>query len=83
MNGAALTEVKTQRTGADASNPRYSAVYRLVNPASRVTGNVVVTFSGGVTNGAIAGAANFANVDQTTPLASIVGAASANNSGRR
>ncbi len=79
-NGTALTEVKTQLTDT-TSDPRYSAVYKLVNPASGVTGNVVVTFSGGVTNGAIAGAANFANVDQTTPLASIVGAASANNSG--
>jgi hypothetical protein len=77
-NGQALTEVKTQ-LGYNSTNPRYSAIYRLINPASGVTGNVVVTFSGAVSNGAIAGAANFANVDQTTPLGSPVGAGSASS----
>ncbi len=77
-NGQALTEVKTQ-LGYNTSNPRYSAIYKLVAPASGVTANVVVTFSGGVSNGAIAGAANFSNVDQTTPLGTAVGAGSADN----
>ncbi len=75
-NGTPLTEVKTQ-LGYNSGNPRYSAIYRLLAPASGVTGDVVVTFSGTVTNGAIAGAANFAGVDQTTPLGTPVGAGSA------
>jgi uncharacterized repeat protein (TIGR02543 family) len=75
-NGTPLTEVTTQ-LGYNSSNPRYSAIYKLVAPASGVTGNVVVTFSGAVSNGAIAGAANFANVDQTTPLGTAAGAGSA------
>ena len=62
-NGTPLTEVKTQ-LGYDTTNPRYSAIYRLVAPASGTTGNVVVTFSGAVSNGAIAGATNFAGVDR-------------------
>ena len=75
-NGTPLTEVKTQ-LGYNTDNPRYSAIYKLVAPPSGTTGNVVVTFSGAVSNGAIAGAANFANVDQTTPLGTAAGAGSA------
>jgi hypothetical protein len=51
----------------------------LVGPGSGVTGDVTVTFGASVTNGAIAGARNFANVDQTTPLGTPEGAASSNN----
>jgi hypothetical protein len=75
-SATALTEVKTQ-LGYNATNPRYSAIYKLVNPASGVSGTIAITFSGAVSNGAIAGAANFANVDQTTPLGTPVGAGSA------
>ena len=74
----ALTMVKTQ-LGYNSSNPRYSAIYRLLAPASGVTGNVTINFSGTVSNGAIAGAANFANVDQTTPLGTAAGVGSATN----
>ena len=62
-----LTEVITQ-FGYNTSNPRYSAIYRLLNPPSGQLGTVTVTFSGSVTNGIVAGVANFAGVDQTTPL---------------
>ena len=68
-----LTEVITQ-LGYDASNPRYSAIYRLLNPTSGQLGTVTVTFSGSVTNGIVAGAANFSGVDQTTPLGTPNGA---------
>ena len=65
FDGTALTPVFTQPAGTQL---RYSAIYALVNPASGVTGTVAVTFNGTVTNGIVAGAANFAGVDQTTPL---------------
>jgi hypothetical protein len=73
-----LTLVKTQLTDT-TSAPRYSAVYRLVAPPQNVAGTVAVNFSGSVSNGIVAGAANFAGVDQTTPLGTAVGAASTNN----
>ena len=68
-----LTEVITQ-LGYNSTNPRYSAIYKLLNPPSGVSGTVTVTFSGAVTNGIVAGAANFAGVDQTTPLGTPNGA---------
>ncbi len=76
FGGTAMTEVLTQIAGTTTSNPRYSAIYALVNPASGASGQVVVTFSGAVTNGIVAGAANFAGVDQATPLGTPNGAAS-------
>ena len=69
-----LAEVKTQQHLASSGNYRYSAIYSLLAPPSAVTGMVTITFSDAVTNGIIAGAANFANVDQTTPLGTPVGA---------
>ncbi len=73
--GAALglTEVITQ-LGYNTSNPRYSAIYRLLNPPSGQAGTVRVTFSGSVSNGIVAGVANLAGVDQTTPLGTPIGA---------
>ncbi|MBK6283468.1 MAG: hypothetical protein IPF54_13190 [Draconibacterium sp.] len=68
-----LLEVITQ-LGYNSTNPRYSAIYSLLNPASGQAGTVTVTFSGSVTNGIMAGAANFAGVDQTTPLGTPSGA---------
>jgi uncharacterized repeat protein (TIGR02543 family) len=68
-----LTEVIT-RLGYNASNPRYSAIYSLLNPPSGQTGTVTINFSGSVSNGIMAGAANFAGVDQTTPLGTPNGA---------
>jgi hypothetical protein len=67
-----LTEVITQ-LGYNTSNPRYSAIYSLLNPPSGQAGTVTVTFSGSVSNGIMAGAANFAGVDQTTPLGTPMG----------
>ena len=59
--GSALTLslVKLQLTDT-TSAPRYSAVYKLVAPPQNVAGTVAVTFSGSVSNGIVAGAANFA-----------------------
>ena len=68
-----LTEVITQ-LGYNTTNPRYSAIYSLANPPSGQTGTVTVNFSGSVTNGIMAGVANFAGVDQTTPLGTPSGA---------
>ncbi len=70
----ALTEVIKQ-LGYSSSNPRYSAIYRLLAPPSGVTGTIDIVFSGAVSNGIIAGAANFAGVDQSTPLGTAIGAA--------
>ena len=69
-----FTEVFTQ-LGYNSSNPRYSAIYSLLNPPSGQAGTVTVNFSGSVSNGIMAGAANFAGVDQTTPLGTPDGAA--------
>ena len=74
----ALAEVKTQ-LGYNTSNPRYSAIYSLLNPPNGVAGTVSITFSGPVSNGIVAGAANFAGVDQTDPLGTPKGAASTTN----
>ncbi|MBK6283472.1 MAG: hypothetical protein IPF54_13210 [Draconibacterium sp.] len=69
-----LTEVRTQQYTWTTNNYRYAAIYSLLNPGSGITGTVNVTFSGAVSNGIIAGAANFAGVNQTTPLGTSGGA---------
>jgi large repetitive protein len=61
-------------TRKHASQYRYSAIYSLTNPPSGQSGTVKVTFSGTVGNGIMAGVANFAGVDQTTPLGTTNGA---------
>ncbi len=71
-----LTEVKTQQPGTTAY--RYAAIYSLLNPPSGLTGTVTATFSGSVTNGIVVGVANFAGVDQTTPLGTPAGAGTTN-----
>ena len=68
-----LSEVITQ-LGYNTSNPRYSAIYSLLNPPMEQDGTVTITFSGSVSNGIMAGAANFSGVDQTTPFGSAIGA---------
>jgi hypothetical protein len=52
----------------NADRYRYSAIYYYLAPPSGEMGTVTVTFSDSVSNGIVAGAANFAGVDQTTPL---------------
>ena len=71
-----LTAVKTQQPGPTAY--RYAAIYSLLNPPSGQTGIVTVIFSGSVANGIVVGVANFAGVDQTTPLGTPVGAGTTN-----
>ena len=70
-SAVALNPVITQQV---SGQNRYSAIYRLLNPLSGQTGMVAVTFSGQVSNGIVAGAANFAGVNQTTPLGTPAGA---------
>ncbi len=75
-SAVALTPVIAQQAGTQL---RYSAIYRW--PAgtalpSGQAGTVAVTFSGAVSNGSVAGAANFAGVNQTTPLGTAAGAGS-------
>lgn len=54
---------------AQASSARNSAIYKSDGePPAGEAGSVTITFSGSVSNGIVAGAANFANVDQGTPL---------------
>jgi hypothetical protein len=68
-----LTAVKTQQAG---SQLRYAAIYKLLGPPQNVTGTVTVTFSGVVGYGSVAGAADFAGVDQNDPLGTAAGAGS-------
>jgi len=72
-SAVSLAEVITQLYNWSTSY-RYTAIYSLLNPPSGVAGTVDITFSGAVSNGSIAGAANFAGVDQTTPLGTPDGA---------
>jgi large repetitive protein len=71
----ALT-MKITQLGYNSSNPRYSAIYYLVGPPSGTTGDITITFSGTVSNGGVAGAADFAGVDPATPLGTAVGSTS-------
>ena len=76
-----LTLVITQLYNYSTTNYRTTAIYRLLAPPSGVTGTVSIGFSGAVSNGIIAGAVNFAGVDQTTPLGTPVGAVGTGTSG--
>ncbi len=69
-----LTLVLTEQYNYSTNNYRYTAIYSLLNPPSGVTGVINITFSGAVSNGIITGAANFAGVDQATPLGTPNGA---------
>jgi hypothetical protein len=71
-----LTEVLTQKPATVA---RYAAIYSLVNPPSGKSGTVTITFTDAVPSGVVAGAANFAGVDQATPLGTAAGFASSDN----
>jgi hypothetical protein len=74
-----MTQVINQ-LGYNTTNPRHSAIYKLLDPPSGA-GTVTVTFSGTVTNGAVGGAADFAGVDQTNPLGTAVGAPATTTTG--
>ena len=53
---------------------RLVAIYRLLNPSSGVAGTVAVNFSGSVGYGIVVGVANFAGVNQSSPLDAFVSA---------
>ncbi len=72
-NAMALTNVITQQAGTQL---RYSAIYNLTNPPVGTSGTITITFSGSVGNGIVAGVANYAGVDQVTPLGTAVGTGS-------
>ena len=62
-----LAQEISQQTAS--TTKRYAAIYYSpTEPPQNTTGTVAITFSAGVSNGIIAGAANFAGVDQTTPF---------------
>jgi hypothetical protein len=67
-----ITQLYSWSSGGTAY--RYSAIYSLLNPNAGVAGTVTIAFSGSVSNGIIAGVANFKSVDQSTPLGTAVGA---------
>ncbi|NLE57117.1 MAG: hypothetical protein GX616_02060, partial [Planctomycetes bacterium] len=80
-NGTAvpLSQVISQDHGTTTPY-RYAAIYSLLNPPSGQAGTVTITFADGtVTAGIVAGVANFAGVDQTTPLGTPAGAYSPSN----
>ena len=74
-----LDEVITE-AAASSTAPRNSAIYSLLGPDSGVEGEVTVTFSGAVSNGIVAGAVNFAGVDQDDPLGEPDGATASSSS---
>ncbi|MGD9118650.1 MAG: hypothetical protein PVJ08_07985, partial [Dehalococcoidia bacterium] len=51
-----------------ATDPRYAAIYSLLNPPSGQAGTVTVNFDASVGNGIVVGVANFAGVDLADPL---------------
>jgi uncharacterized repeat protein (TIGR02543 family) len=61
---------------------RYSAIYKWLSPPSGVSGTVTISFSDVVGNGIVADAANFAGVNQTTPLGTAVGAPTTSTSSK-
>jgi hypothetical protein len=68
-----LSQKVVQETASTAQ--RFAAIwYSPTEPPQNTSGTVTVTFSGAVTNGIVAGAANFAGVDLTTPFTSSGGA---------
>jgi hypothetical protein len=73
-SGGSATALSPVITRQNSWAYRYTAIYSLVNPPSGTSGTVAVTLSTSVTNGVVAGAANFAGVDQTTPLGPAKGA---------
>jgi len=74
-NGGASTLPLTLVFDQQSSgNPRNASIYRLLNPPAGEAGTVTVTFGGQVASGIVAGAVNFAGVDQTTPLGTPGGA---------
>ena len=77
-SATSLNPVITQQAGTQF---RYVAIYSLLNPSSGVSGTVTVSFAASVPSGIIAGAINFAGVDQTTPLGTSNGAGSTSGTG--
>ncbi len=70
-SGGSATTLTAVGTSKYSTNRRYVAIYRWpagAQPPSGQLGTVAITFSGTVDNGIVAGAANFAGVDQITPL---------------
>ena len=72
-NGVALNLVGTR---ANVGKARIE-LWKLLNPASG-NNNVIVTFSGTPTNGAVVGVTTFSDVDQTTPLGTFASASGSN-----
>ncbi|NLE74246.1 MAG: hypothetical protein GX604_06440, partial [Actinobacteria bacterium] len=66
-----LQEVFTEQAG---TNLRWASIWSLEGAPAGQAGTVTVTFSGSVASGIVAGAANFAGVDPTTPIAASDGA---------
>jgi len=67
-----LEEVRTEQAG---TNLRWASIWSLADvPDAGQAGTVTVTFDGSVSNGIVAGAANFAGVDPSDPLGPTNGA---------
>lgn len=69
FNGVAFTEVDNRVVGGNLAR---GDVWRLVNPLVGSAANVVVTFGGGSTNGAVVQAYSFCGVHQAAPLGTTV-----------
>ncbi len=68
------TSLPLTQVGAINYEGRYVAIYGLVDPPSGQAGTVEVDFSEAMGYGMVAGVANFAGVDQTTPWGTFVSA---------
>jgi uncharacterized repeat protein (TIGR02543 family) len=71
-----FSEVITEEVmvSGTVSGPRYAAIYRSdAQPPAGTAGTIEINFDTEVTNGIVAGAANFEGVNQTTPLGTPIG----------
>jgi len=73
-DGGTPVDLASVITQANSNGNRFAAIYSLTNPPVGQSGTVTATFSGSVPSGAVIGAVNFANVNQTTPLGTPTGA---------
>jgi hypothetical protein len=75
-----LTQKIVQEASTSSNYKRYAAIwYSPEEPPQNTAGTITVNFNTSVPNGIVAGAANFAGVDQTTPFTVTNGASSSSS----
>ncbi len=67
-DGGSATDLTQAISQVNSWAYRFSAVYYLADPPGATTGAIRINFANSIANGVVAGAANFAGVDTTTPV---------------